>query len=1012
MRTRMLAAACVFIVACAGEPQPKLTISPSGSQTISAPVLITSSPPQLASEVAWSLSGPGGLSGTSGGQVTYRPPVPPTSTPATVTATARGQTATVTFTGQPLQQAKGVIPSLTADVSVTYDQFDIPHIFCAVPADCFAVQGYIQAQDRLFQMDLFRRTAEGTLSQLVGPVEIDQDAVFRRVFITRDLERIEDKLVTALSPEIATDVNAYTAGVNAYLGFLAAHPTLMPQEYAQLPGAVTPGDIPPWRPQDTLAIGRLQQFQLSETIEKETGYGLFALTFVPGSGIQPDAGRFAAYVLPAQPVNGFTLSATDFSKPSSPPAGALVGPRPADFTGTAATLGAIHSQMRELNGLFGSIREGAGSNNWVVDGAHSATTFAMVANDPHLALQYPPLFHLSAMTSADGKLNVTGGSFPGVPGALVGRGAHVGWGVTVVGYDVTDLYQEQVTACGSPSGLCVNFKTGSVAISVKQYDDIQIKGQPLKVYVVPHHGPILSPAVPVPGSAISMRWTGHEVTADLEGFLGLIEATAVGTDTDAVGSGTAFGALKNYAIGAQNFVLADDTGHIGYDPHALVPRRDWSFTPGTAGTAGHVPWFPLDGISGTAEWGSGVAGDNCGGAGATAPTIPGPCWVPDNQLPRGVNPAKGYFATANSDPAGFTGNPNSPFFSSVDPTLYSYLSFDWDDPTDIRYARIAEFLKDKTTVSPTSSGKVTLKDMQDLQSDHKLLLAQVFEDRGFYPASTDQTYTAARALLTAWNTPTNLPYDCPTGLTSSDPRSAPVTDASTLTKSAACLLFHTFLNNLLHNVFDDDFAFVSAATGQSFSGDTGAEIRALVVKLLPNPTATGTFCDDVGNTLPFTVTTAKTCATQVVDALVAAYTSLSAANGTNTNNWLWGRVHTLSTVSPAAPLIANGFTTGPFARPGGALTVDVGNPSGSQSSPLGFAYGSGSNVRHISVMDPNPANAQVRMQLPGPERDAPFGVFSSTPDLLGQYVQNQYFDFLHGHQIDNKGVSAQGFSKQ
>ena len=77
MRTRMLAAACVFMVACAGsEPQPTLSISPSGAQTISAPVLITASPPQLANDVAWSLSGPGALSGTSGGQVTYRPPVP------------------------------------------------------------------------------------------------------------------------------------------------------------------------------------------------------------------------------------------------------------------------------------------------------------------------------------------------------------------------------------------------------------------------------------------------------------------------------------------------------------------------------------------------------------------------------------------------------------------------------------------------------------------------------------------------------------------------------------------------------------------------------------------------------------------------------------------------------------------------------------------------------------------------------------------------------------------------
>jgi penicillin amidase len=782
----------------------------------------------------------------------------------------------------------------------------------------------------------------------------------------------------------------------------------MPQEYAQLPGVVTPGDVPPWSAQDTLAIGRLQQFQLSETIEKETGYGLFALTFGPG-GAHADAARFGAYVLAAQPVNGFTLSPTDSSTPST---GAAVAPPPSSlrFTGAAGGLGKINAQMRELNGLFGSIREGSGSNNWVVDAAHSATGTAMVANDPHLSLQYPPLFHLAAMTSADGKLNVTGGSFPGVPGALVGRGAHVGWGVTVVGYDVTDLYQETLTACTGTPLPCnaVVFNGAPVALTAKTYQ-VKVKGetQPRNatVLVVPHHGPIIH-FDPVNRTAISMRWTGHEVTADLDGFLGLIQATAVGTDADPAGATTAFAALRNYAIGAQNFVLADDAGHIGYDPHALVPRRDWAFTGTTAGTAGHVPWFPLTG-DGSAEWGSGVAGDNCGGAGATAPAIPGPCWVPDNGLPRGVDPAKGYFATANSDPAGYTGHASSPFGSTVPPGLYTYLSFDWDDPTDIRYARIAEVLKAKTT----GAAKVSLADMQALQSDHKMLLAQIFEDRHFYPdAATvnNATYTAARTLLQSWAT-TAAPYDCPTGLTDVNPKSAPVTDAPTLTNSAACLLFHTFLNNLLHNVFDDDFAVVSATTGSSFGADTGAEIRALVVKLLPDLTQ-HSFCDDVSKT--FTVTASKTCGTQVINALVAAHGSLSAADGADTKNWLWGRVHTLTTVSPASPLIANGFTAGPFARPGGALTVDVGNPSGSQSSPLSFAYSSGSNVRHISVMDPNAANAQVKMQLPGPERDAPFGVFSSTPDLLGQYVRNQYFDFLHGHQIDNKGVAAQGFSKQ
>ncbi len=213
MRIRILAAASVLLAACAGsEPPPTLSISPSGSQNVTGPVLITASPIALANEVTWSLSGPGTLSNTTGHDVTYRPPVPASSSPATVTATARGQTATVVFTGQTPQQPKAVIPGLAADVNVTYDQFDIPHIFCASDTDCFAVQGYIQAQDRLFQMDLFRRTAEGRLAELVGAVEAGQDEQFLTLFITRDLQRIEDKLYASLAPDIKAKIDAFTGG--------------------------------------------------------------------------------------------------------------------------------------------------------------------------------------------------------------------------------------------------------------------------------------------------------------------------------------------------------------------------------------------------------------------------------------------------------------------------------------------------------------------------------------------------------------------------------------------------------------------------------------------------------------------------------------------------------------------------------------------------------------------------------------------------------------------------------
>jgi len=581
---------------------------------------------------------------------------------------------------------------------------------------------------------------------------------------------------------------------------------------------------------------------------------------------------------------------------------------------------------------------------------------------------------------------------------LIGRGAHVGWGVTVVGYDVTDLYQEKLTDCGHPPPVvcaAVQFNTGTVPISVVPYS-ITVKGQsavPTAVLVVPHHGPIIhyDPA-PSNLTAISMRWTGHEGnTQDLKAFLDLNNASAVGDDSAA--AGTAFAALKSYAVGAQNFVLADDQGKIGYDPHAIVPLRNWiSLT--------QAPWFPLPGHTGTAEWGTTTTGDTS----CAANPAPTSCWVPDNLLPRGVNPAKGYYATANSDPAGYTDD-NDPTVNLV-PTpnsYYFYLSFDWDDPTGVRYARIVEMLKGFTS---SGTQKVALADMQQIQGDHMSRLAKIFDDRSLYPdpAVVNQpAYTNAKAVLSNW---ASVGYDCPTGLTGTDPKSAAVTDTTVLAQSAGCLLFHTFLTKLLHNVFDDDFAVVTATTLQPFTGDPGAEIRGMLF-MLGTP-GTHSFCDNVSPS--FAVTKSQTCEQQVITALITAAGTLQGAYGTDSKTWLWGRVHTLTLQSAAAPLIGPPFSAGPFARPGGALTVDVGNPSSTQSNALSFSYSSGSNVRFIAIMDPSATNAQVKMQLPGPQRDVPYGLFSSGPDLLGMYLQNQYFDFLYGQQVDNKGLSAQRFT--
>ena len=219
---------------------------------------------------------------------------------------------------------------------------------------------------------------------------------------------------------------------------------------------------------------------------------------------------------------------------------------------------------------------------------------------------------------------------------------------------------------------------------------------------------------------------------------------------------------------------------------------------------------------------------------------------------------------------------------------------------------------------------------------------------------------------------------------------------------------------MLANVFNDDLAVVSSVTGRSFGNDFGAEIRALLYMLtLADNSAGQSFCNDV-DASGATVHT-HSCKDQLVSAMTSAFSSLTATYGDpgpgflniRQSNWLWGRVHTLTTTSPASPLVAS--VLGPYARPGGALTVDVGNPTA--SSALDFSYTAGSNVRFIAEMDPA-ASAVTRMQLPGPEHEPRFGVFNdpNDPNLIGQYVQNQYFDYAVGHQVDAAASSVQVFT--
>ena len=970
---------------------PAIIIHPAdrdGKVAVTGPTQFSAELIEATGTITWSLSGAGHLSAKEGAEVLF---TPPTGTATQIlTASGGGLSASVEITSSPSVLSAAIIPVLAAPATVQYDAQDIPHIHCAGQADCLAVQGYVQARDRFFSMDFMRHSARATLAELIGPSGLEQDAGLRTLLITRAGHRIEDDLVGSMDAQTKELLIAYVGGINAYLSELRVHPDQLPGEYAELPYKVGASDIVDWTLQDTTALIRLQQFQLSEDIEEESGFAQMAVAYGPGAPLE-DLGKLGAWIHAAAPLNerAHTLAPTSLAKILG--SGAL----PATTTPVRSDLAKWAAPLLRARGRSLAIREAlrplgsaVGSNSWVVSGPKSSTKTALVANDPHLTMWYPPFFHLVAMTSAkrSDHLDLVGGTVPGLPGALVGRGAHVGWGVTVAGYDVTDLYLEQFLPQAScpTAAPCVLFNAQPTPVLVvpQTYKvrvgagsaglvDVTTLGltspPPAAVWIAPQHGPMVQ-APDENGLSVSVRWTGQEGnTQDLKAVLGLDTAL----DVDA-----AVNALSEFSTGAQNFTLADDQGHIAYTAPALVPARAFA-------SASLPPWLPLPG-DGTAEW-----GDSAACASATLTPVPATCWVASHSLPHGKDPASGFFVTANADPLGVSDD-DDPLNDGP------YLSFNWDDSTGFRATRITELLNQALT----KNGSISPADVAAIQADHVSRPGKALSE---YIAAlpTEQndpaSLVAAKAILSQWAT---NGWDCPSGLLSSDPvKGALDARAGVAQNSAGCLFFHAFLRTLNANIFSDDLA----VAGLAFDEIQGT--KALFLLLLESDTPLGaaaaTYCNDVdANGL---VVASHTCAEQVQMALSAAYDALVADRG-GSGAWIWGKTHTVQLIS-LSPFASASFSPGPFARPGGAFTVDVGTPALSGRG-LDFGYGAGANVRHISVMDPDAP--LTKMQLPGPERDVPYQ--SSDADLLSAYLGDRYFQFAFGEQSDAAAVSVQTFA--
>jgi penicillin amidase len=563
------------------------------------------------------------------------------------------------FIYRPLPQLDGTLnlPGLQKEVIVERDNWGVPHIRAASVEDMVEAQGYVMAQDRLWQMDLLRRVARGQLSEILGPATINIDKQFR----TLGFSRAADRDYSQVDPATRSVFEAYARGVNH---FIEQHSEQLPIEFTLLKYKPAP-----WSPTDTLVISGYMYETLTDTWEEELdrakvtdkvgpdrAHDLFSPDaamdhFVVGdpniandgsqrSRVDPDDeddddddmeddGVLKAKATTADPV-GANRRARLLQSPASTESAP-------DLTTALATsvLGYLHDSQSE-------IRHSLGSNNWVVSGAHTATGKPLLANDTHLELSIPPIWYEIHLTAPG--WNVKGFTLPGAPFVVIGHNDHIAWGFTNNGADVQDLYIETFNPAIADEYL-VNKKW----VKAQTLDEnIKVKGQPDQhlPIVVTRHGPIVRREN---GKSYSLRWTATEPggLSNVYNWLGKAQ------------NWEEFRSIIRRVWGpGQNAVYADTQGNIGYVMSARVPIRK----------KGHGE-VPMPGDTDDYEWTG---------------------YIPFDQLPQAFNPDSGLIATANARVVG--------------PAYKPYLTDRWEEP--YRTARIYDLLLDKHDLRPADMLKV------------------------------------------------------------------------------------------------------------------------------------------------------------------------------------------------------------------------------------------------------------------------------------------------------------------
>ena len=301
------------------------------------------------------------------------------------------------YRAMPDYSGKSSLAGLSGETRVWRDGFGVPHIFAPTINDAMRALGYVHASERLYDMEIRRRVGQGRLAEVVGGDRIGVDQFIR----TLGLYRLAESSFAALSPTAQARLQAYADGVNA---FLQTHADSLPPEFWLL------GDKPePWKPADSLVLGKLLAWQLSHNYKFEVMRAALAQK-LPADEV--------AWIFPSQA------------------AGSPVTTEP--------VLNPTHAYLREPDQQLGQLlplSHGA-SNEWVVSGSRTMTGKPILANDPHLELTAPILWYLARIVTPEG--SVKGATLPGTPAVLLGQNESIAWGITTADTDTQDLFVETV----------------------------------------------------------------------------------------------------------------------------------------------------------------------------------------------------------------------------------------------------------------------------------------------------------------------------------------------------------------------------------------------------------------------------------------------------------------------------------------------------------------------------------------------------------------------------------------